>query len=58
MNQRPRINFRRSFTQQFQFVRKYGLGYDRDNFSVMVTAVDRYQTQKEYKRSIILARGL
>ena len=56
MNQKPRINFRRSFTQQF--VRKYGMGYDRDNFSVMVTAVDRYQTQKEYKHSIILARGL
>ena len=45
-----------SFTQQF--VRKYGVGYDRDNFSVMVIAVDRYQTQKEYNRSIILARGL
>ena len=56
MNQRPRINFRRSFTQHF--VRKYGMRYDRDNFSVMVTAVDRYQTQKEYKHSIILARGL
>ena len=56
MNQKPWINFRMSFTQQF--VRKYGVGYDRDNFSVMVIAVDRYQTQKEYKRSIILARGL
>ena len=32
--------------------------FERDGFRVMVTAVDRYLTEKEYKRPIIRDREL
>ena len=32
-------------------------GHKRDSFCVMVTAVNRYLTEKENKRLIILERG-
>ena len=52
MNRRPWIKILEEF--QATVLTKDGEDYKLDGFHVMVTAVDRYLTEKEYKRSIIL----
>ena len=52
MNRRPWIKILEEFYATV--LTKDGEDYKLDGFHVMVTAVDRYLTEKEYKRSIIL----
>ena len=52
MNRRPWIKILEEFYATV--LTKDGEDYKLDGFHVMVTAVDRYLTEKGYKRSIIL----
>ena len=52
MNRRPWIKILEEFYATV--LTKDREDYKLDGFHVMVTAVDRYLTEKEYKRSIIL----
>ena len=51
MNQRPRLKFSTTVRPEDEE------DYERDSFRVMVNAVDRYQTEKKYKRSLNLDIG-